>query len=218
MEFKRTPTRPHRPRPSVSQPAPVSPRPIPEKNDAPRRTPHKISFEDIKQLFFSKRFLIALAVLIVISLLLFGSLSRQQNTNKNAAQADPSKQTEPPKNETVLPTGKNVEQLGGWKRVSPPESDPVFAYADTIDGVPISVSQQSLPDSFKSNTDSHVAELAKKFNATNKIDAGGTTVFIGDSSKGPQSVILTKKGALIMIKSQKKITDKSWITYIKTLG
>ncbi len=120
--------------------------------------------------------------------------------------------------QTVLPAGKSVSELGGWKRVSPVKNDPVFAYADKIGEVSISVSQQPLPQSFKTDIDNQVAELAKKFNATTKIDASSTTVYVGTSAKGPQSAIFTKNGLLILIKSQKKINDVAWEKYIKALN
>lgn len=122
-----------------------------------------------------------------------------------------------PAYQTALPKGKTIDDLGGWKRVSPAKEEPVFAYMDKIDDVTISVSQQPLPQSFKNNTDSEVAELAKKFNATNKIDAGGTTAYIGTSSKGPQSVIFTHDNLLILMKSIGHVTDTSWANYIETL-
>lgn len=118
-----------------------------------------------------------------------------------------------PEYQTVIPKGKNIADLGGWKRVSPPKASPVYAYSDTLDNVSISVSQQPLPPSFNGN----VAELAKKFNATDKVDANGTDVYIGTSAKGPQSTIFTKNGLLILIKSQKSIDDKAWAYYIESL-
>lgn len=130
--------------------------------------------------------------------------------------ASPAAQT--PDYKTVLPKEKSISELGGWKRVSPPKNDPVFAFTDTIDNVPITVSEQPLPESFKNNTSGQVAELAQKFNATEKIDAGDITVYIGTSSKGPQSVIFTKNNVLVLIKSEKKIQNTSWANYAQLLN
>lgn len=122
-----------------------------------------------------------------------------------------------PQFSTILPEGKSINSLGGWDRISPPESDPVYAYADNIKGIPISVSQQQLPSSFKNAVDESITNLAKQYNASKKIDAKGTTVFIGTSTKGPQSVIFTKNNLLILIKSQKEISDADWTQYIASL-
>lgn len=137
------------------------------------------------------------------------NLTKKSTTNSSS---------ETPKYQTVSPKGKSVEELGGWRRVSPPKGEPVFAYTDAINNIPINVSQQPLPEAFKTGTDTQVAELAKKFNATTKIDADGTTVYIGTSAKGPQSAILAKSEVLILIKSQQKVEDASWIEYIKSLN
>jgi len=125
--------------------------------------------------------------------------------------------TEKPSYRTVAPYGKSDQDSIKWRRVSPPGQDPVFAYSDAIKDTPISVSQQPLPRSFLKNTDESVAELAKKFNATTKIDAFGTPAYLGTSAKGPQSVILTKNGLLIMIKSQQKVPNQLWAEYIQSL-
>lgn len=119
--------------------------------------------------------------------------------------------------QTVSPNNTPVEQLGGWKRVSPPDSDPVFSYTDKIDDVTIRVSQQQLPKGFDQDTSSKIAELAKRFNATSKIATASATTYIGTSSKGPQSVILAKRNLLILISSEKAIKNESWATYIDSL-
>lgn len=118
---------------------------------------------------------------------------------------------------TVLPRDRSISDLGGWKRISPANSNPVFAYTDKVDNIAISVSQQPLPETFKTDTSGRIAELAKQFSATDKLDANGTDVYIGTSAKGPQSVIFSKNGLLVLIKSQQKAEDKSWIAYIESL-
>jgi len=118
---------------------------------------------------------------------------------------------------TVLPAGKNIADLGGWGRVSPPDKDPVFAYADQIDGIRITVSQQPLPAGFKDNVKASIADLAKQFSASDVVTADGLTFYIGTSIKGPQSVILAKSGLLILIKSDAKLSHQQWMNYIIAL-
>lgn len=119
--------------------------------------------------------------------------------------------------QTVTPRGKSIQQLGGWRRVSPPKSTPVYAYIDSIDGIQISVSQQPLPDKFIEETDSKLDELAKGFGATNEISADGIKVYVGTSAKGPQSALFIKNGLLILVKSQHKIATTSWKSYAESL-
>lgn len=152
----------------------------------------------------------------VLALLVYG-VAGLLNSNSGASTSQ-HKTVNGPDYQTVLPGEKSVEDLGGWKRVSPPKNDPVYAYSDTINEIPISVSQQPLPKSFVGNVDDKVADLAQKFNANTKIDGGDTKVYIGTSAKGPQSVIFTKKNVLVLIKSEKKIDNDTWATYIKSLN
>ncbi len=159
------------------------------------------------QLLFAKRVII----LIFVSVVVVGLSIYWYNHTKSSNLTRPNYQV-------VLPTSESISKLGGWRRVSPSGKDPVFAYSDVIDGVTVSVSQQPLPQSFKQDTDDQVADLARKFSATTKIDAGNTTVYVGTSSKGPQSAILTKKNLLILIKSQKKIDDSAWAKYAESLN
>lgn len=83
---------------------------------------------------------------------------------------------------------ETIDSLGGWSRVSPTGSNPVYTYADSIGNVSISVSQQPLPSNFASNPASEVAALANNSGATRSINEGETKIFIGVSSNGRQSL------------------------------
>jgi hypothetical protein len=124
---------------------------------------------------------------------------------------------ETPKFATVLPEGKDINALGGWTRVSPPSSDPVYAYVDKIGSVQINVSEQPLPEDFKDDTANKVAEVAKNFNATDKVTTNLGIIYIGNSVKGPQSVITAHGDLLILIKSVAPLTHDQWAAYISTL-
>jgi hypothetical protein len=122
-----------------------------------------------------------------------------------------------PDYKTLVPAGKDIKQLGGWTRVSPPDKNPVFAYTDMIGSTRISVSEQPLPKNFKNDTAVQIDELAKGFNANEKITASGTTIHLGTSANGAQSVILTKNNLLILIKSVSPITSNEWVKYVTSL-
>lgn len=171
----------------------------PARNGAQSAGSHLIR----RYLFTKKAAYVGSAVIVIV---VAGILVYRYHTRNN------------PDYRTILPDNKSVSELGGWKRVSPPGKDPVFAYSDNINNIPITVSQQPLPNSFKTETANHVAELAKAYNATTKINVGDTVVYIGTSSKGPQSVIFTQKNLLILIKSQKVIDNGAWGEYVKSLG
>jgi hypothetical protein len=119
---------------------------------------------------------------------------------------------------TILPEGKDIASLGGWGRVSPPDKDPVFAYEDSIDGVQLNVSEQPLPDNFKSNIDDQISKLAKQFSATDKLTVNDDApAYVGTSRNGPQSAIVAKQELLILIKSATKLSDAQWMQYINSL-
>ena len=108
--------------------------------------------------------------------------------------------------------------MGGWGRVSPKASDPVYAYGDRIDGISITVSEQPLPDDFTSDPNAKIAALAKQFNATKMLITNSDSVgYVGTSVQGVQSIVATKQGLLILIRSVQPITDTQWGTYLNTL-
>lgn len=117
---------------------------------------------------------------------------------------------------TVTPNGASIDQYGGWQRVSPPETDPVFVYSDEINGVAISVSQQPLPAQFQGDIAGRLSQIAQDFNATDKISSEPDT-YIGKSAQGPQSVITSKSGLLILITSKTSVENDAWISYINSL-
>lgn len=166
--------------------------------------------------------LIAVSVGIIGPLL--GNSSSSKTSDKTAVQPEESQPVTgelkkgTPDYETILPEGKTISDYGGWTRVSPPNRNPVYAYADTIGRVPINVSQQPLPSGFtKSNTPEKIKELATGYSATKRLVVGETIVYIGTSAKGPQSVIFTKNGLLVLIKASVSVSDANWQKYIRSL-
>ena len=118
---------------------------------------------------------------------------------------------------TLLPKGKNIEQLGGWHKLASPNGDIAYTYTDTINGITISLSQQPLPEAFKADATAKLASLAKSDNATDSLDINGSTAYVATSAKGPQSVYYTKNGLLVLIKSEASLPDASWKKYLASL-
>jgi hypothetical protein len=122
-----------------------------------------------------------------------------------------------PDYKTILPKGKTIEDFGGWTRVSPSSAAPVYAYLDTLGASPIRVSEQPLPEGFSDDTEEQVRALAEDLNAKEVISVRDTTVYVGTSSKGPQSIVFTKNNLLILIRSSVVIDNKLWAEYIDSL-
>lgn len=123
-----------------------------------------------------------------------------------------------PNFDPLLPRGKTIENLGGWQKLTSPNGDAFYVFVDTVNGVSVNVSQQLLPGKFKGDVTNKMTEMARAYNANTKLDADGVRVYLGSSAKGPQSVLFTKNGVLILMKSWATIPDADWITYIKSLS
>lgn len=148
---------------------------------------------------------------VIIACIIFGIVSRDTSDGPNSNQSN-GQILENLEYQTILPAGKTITELGGWRRVSPPEGEAVYAYTDVIDGITVSVSQQPLP-----STQSNLSDIAKNLNATTKLNGADVDAYYGTNSNGPQSVVFAKNYLLILIKSSDTISDASWINYIKTL-
>jgi molybdopterin-binding protein len=120
---------------------------------------------------------------------------------------------------TILPTGKTIDKLGGWGRVSPPTSAPVFAYSDMLGGTHIVVSEQQVPASFENNLQGQVAQIAKQLGATTKLQtANGTALYSGVTTSGVQSLVLSKADLLILIRTVSRVDNKIMEDYVDNLN
>jgi len=160
----------------------------------------------------NKKFLITAIVMILAGLVFLGVGIYQVHSSR----ADQNSTL--PNFKPVLPQGKSIESLGGWQKLTTPSGDTFYVYLDTVNGVTVNVSQQLLPGKFKDDVTNKMTDLARAYNANTKLDVDGTRVYIGTSAKGPQSVLFTKNGLLILMKSWATIPDAEWTTYIKSLG
>jgi hypothetical protein len=167
----------------------------------------------------------ACLVIVLAGIFAFGWLVWPgHHTASDGTQAAASKKTAPeltrgtPGYTTVLPAGKTIDQLGGWVRISPSNADPVYTYADTVNDVHVTVSEQPLPEKFKTNTTSQLAQLAQSFNANQKFTAADNVqAYVATAESGEQSVILAKNGLLILIKSAASLSSNQWVAYISSL-
>lgn len=168
-----------------------------------------------------QRIIMFVAVLLVGAVIFFTSqrLQRSEQTATATTPSNPLEQLQKgtPDYPTLLPEGKSAEDLGGWTRISPPERDPVYAYVDTIASVPVSVSQQPLPSTFKADPDAKVRDLALAQGADKTISAGTKKIYIGTSKNGPQSVIFNTDTLLVLIKSSSVVPDEEWKKYVESL-
>ena len=118
---------------------------------------------------------------------------------------------------TVLkPSDRDIAALGGYAKISPEGAPPVYAYVDEINGIRIRVSQQELPSNIKRDS-KELEKLANDFNANRNTFTDNNTIYIGESTKGPQSLIFRHDDLLVLISSDNKISDEAWKAYIQLL-
>lgn len=120
---------------------------------------------------------------------------------------------------TFVPSGKTIDDYGGWTRVSPSSSEPVYAYNDSFGGTAVIVSQQKLPSSFKSDEKKHIQKLQsdESYTAQHIINIDDLTIYVGVSQKNYQSTIFVKQGILILITSYRSINDTMMAEYAQSL-
>ena len=219
MEFKKS-----TPKSSSIKPQPMPPLPAVIRAKKSRKIYRLISA--IKNIDRKKLVIVSICCLVVVAVIAQTAYRRnsapdQAKTNKPDTTTSYTKSGTlskgVPDYTTLLPSGRTIESLGGWTRVSPPDREPVFAYADTVAGTSIIVSQQPLPKDFKDDTADQIELLAQGYNAEKHISVGKVKVYIGTSAKGPQSAIFTKNNLLILIKASAKLTDEQWTEYINGL-
>lgn len=183
-----------------------------------------------KQRRIVRRLVFVLIVVLSLSLWLWPkyfpeNYSPPQGNTNDTNDASPSQQPvaggsfdrKRPSFDVLTPAGKALEELDGWTVTPPSEGTSFFAYVDKVDNIQLQISQQELPSSFATDAQKLI-DLASSFNANRTVTtADNTTVYIGTSTNGPQSVITTKKGLLILIKSFSELDDKQWIKYVESL-
>lgn len=163
---------------------------------------------------------VALAVLALLAITTAWPLQPNTRnpsvTTKNNASAAQIKSEVRPDYAVMSPKGDGVESLGGYAQINPPGEPKVYAYADKISGVPIKVSQQKMPANIGQDNDK-LRSVAEQFNATELIEFDNKSAFIGQSVNGPQSVIYSHEGILVLIASDQKIQNEDWAEYLRNL-
>ena len=155
---------------------------------------------------------------IVLTSLIIWSATRPASTAANTGSIQaPTLHRGTPNYPTILPAGENINQLGGWVRISPPKSAPVYTYVDHINGIQVNVSEQQLPAQLQSNTPTQLYQVAQNFGADSKLTAGNTTFYVGTNANDAQSVILAKANLLILMKSAQIVPNDKWISYINSM-
>lgn len=123
--------------------------------------------------------------------------------------------TNVPDFKTILPNGKTEETSSGKLGYDPERK--VASFTDTIDLVDVTVSQQPLPEAFKTDPQGELKKLAEQISANEEIKNSSPNAYLGTSAKGPQTVVFVKNNLLIFIHSSRSIDKPGWAEYITRL-
>lgn len=167
-----------------------------------------------------KTYLLAGSVIFVIGIISFVAISKDNKNNTIATESDGT--TNQVKEEPVShdpPFSPALPSSGIEKEDISYNPERNFAkFDDSIDGIAVSVSQQSLPEDFKSDSESKLEELAKGFDTTKTIQAGSGLAYIKETDEGLETIIFKKFDLLIFIRTQDKVSDDSVVQYIDNLN
>jgi hypothetical protein len=153
------------------------------------------------------------ACLVLISS--FGVLRAITGNDKDVSSGVLGDVAKEPEFDTVLPKGSKEEITS--PQIAYDGQRKVASFADILNGINITVSQQPLPESFKDDPDKEVRKIAESFNADMQIKAGGITAYKGTNANGPQTIIFHRGELLIFMFSEREIPDDVWGTYILSL-
>ena len=130
--------------------------------------------------------------------------------NANTPQVSGEAEQKKPDFTLIMPGGK----ING--KIAYNSEKKVASIQSQIGDSPVIISQQPIPSGFKPDPAGETAQLAKELNANDKLEGNGFTAHLGQSIKGPQTVLFTKSGTLVFIKSTETIPKEQWTEYLKT--
>lgn len=168
-------------------------------------------FSFLRTLITRKVLNISLIAVIVFSLSMIAVQLISSNKSQEVAAVDGASAQSKPDFKLVYPAGSK-------KDTSYDANKKVASFNDQIGDTQVTISQQSLPVNFRYDPNGEVEKLAKQINANTKLGAEGVSAFMGQSIKGPQTVVFSKNGLLIFIKSEKMVDTKNWNDYVSSLN
>lgn len=188
----------------------------------------KLNKKSIKGLnkYSKKQYIIAMTICCVILIAVgFTIVINNKKSSKAVAgasktassKADSDIPEEKPKFPILYPGNKSEKSIGKIVRISPPNQPPAYTYLDNLGGIAIKVTQQEVPERFKSDQEGELSKLATAYNQKDIIQVDSVKVYVGNSTKGVQSLIFIKGNLLISITSANKVSEESWVAYISSL-
>lgn len=138
-------------------------------------------------------------------------------TDKPEASKATSEESETPSYQPLAPKGKQNLASGDAAVSTYDSKRKLYSYNDNYEGVQLTVSQQPLPSSFKSDP-IQIRKAADSIRATDEIDTALGMAYIGfDEKANVQRVMLVYRDLLVFIMTNKKLDNETIKSYIETL-
>jgi hypothetical protein len=94
----------------------------------------------------------------------------------------------------------------------------VLGFVTNYNGTELTISQQGVPDKFKSNP-TGLLSLAQSINANQLLQTQKGTAYIGtDPKTNAQTAVFATKEVLVFIRTEKKLDEEEWKFYINQLN
>lgn len=166
-----------------------------------------------KHLLIAASCLVAVAIIFVAQV----SISKIKNDRKKqqlASQAANVQVNNSPKFSVITPKGGAITKDKIFY-------DPMRNYAkydDQIDSAKVNVSQQPIPDNFKTDPNGNLKKMAENFGSKELLSSEEPVTYIGQNTNGQQTVIFIKGGLLVFIVTNKLVEKTSIRNYIQNLN
>jgi hypothetical protein len=103
------------------------------------------------------------------------------------------------------------------KKIAYDRQRQVVSYTDEIGKAQVTISQQPLPENFKSDTSGELAKLAKDIGAGEELKTDTITAYTTQYTDGVQTVVFVKNQVLVFINSSEELAVLEVSGYIDSL-
>jgi hypothetical protein len=156
------------------------------------------------------------AMVLVVGVFIFAS-SRYTAYQKHREEAKALQSASPDIAFKPLVPADKAKQTGQSLGYNYDAEKQLLGFTDKYEGASLTISQQPLPDAFKTDSNS-LNKAAQSINAKEVVDTGKGIVYISTNKNGVEQIIVfNTKDLLVFVRSDKKLSKDQWGTYVDQL-
>ena len=161
-----------------------------------------------------KYFVLGAALLVAVGVpLIIGSLKNTPENKSTASEEQANTEQRP--NDAQFRVFRSLSENATQPRFD--QDKQITSFQDTVNGINVTVTQQALPEEFKTNTADEIKNFATSQNFKDELSVDEGVAYIGLSVNGPQSVIYQRDQTLIFLQSIEKMSNSKWTNYLNKL-